>query len=152
MFVTANQFSVFIACLSIGGTCGVFFSVSALLKNVVKNNKIAWVFDLVAFIFTSLIYGVSSYKLCFPNYRVYMTVGVLVGIFLYLKSFHILLAKTTKKIYNIMENKIAKVRNDRIKNKKVDSSGDGRCGASHSDTFNDYGLSTNIGECGEKAH
>lgn len=152
MFVTANQFGVFVACFSIGGVCGALFSISALFKFVIKSVKLSWIFDVFAFILTSVIYVYTSHKLNFPNYRAYMTVGVFVGIFVYLKSFHILLAKSTKKIYNIIKTKIAKVRHDRIKDKKVDSGGDSRCGAFNRNTFDDNGLPTHIGKCGKEAH
>ena len=121
MFVTANQFGVFVVCFSIGGVCGALFSISALFKFVIKSVKVSWIFDVFAFILTSVIYVYTSHKLNFPNYRAYMTVGVFVGIFVYLKSFHILLAKINKKAYNILKRKKVKTKDDRCKNKKVDS-------------------------------
>ena len=150
MFVTANQFGVFVACFSLGSICGILFSVSALFKFVIKNRAINWIFDVLAFVVTGFIFVVLSHRLLFPDYRIYMSVGVFVGVIAYLKSFHILLAKCTKKIYNILRKKLEKVRHDRIKSKKADSGCNGGRSTSYRDAFNDYGLSTDIGECGEE--
>jgi len=86
MFVTANQFGVFVACFSLGSICGILFSVSALFKFVIKNRAINWIFDVLAFVVTGFIFVVLSHRLLFPDYRIYMSVGVFVGVIAYLKS------------------------------------------------------------------
>jgi hypothetical protein len=74
-----------------------------------------------------------------------MPIGVLVGIFLYLKSFHLLLAKTAKIIYNITIKKLfLKVKNVRTKNKKTNSRGNGRRGNIDSASSVVNGIPTNI--------
>ena len=145
MFVTNNQLSVFLVCVALGGALGVVFSVSSAIKFFVKFKGVTWVFDFFAFLIVGVLYALIANRLRFPNYRVYMTVGVFIGIFAYLKSFHILLAKSVKKIYNIIKSKVRKVRYDRRKNKKINSCVNGRSGAITSDTFNGDGLPTDLG-------
>ena len=113
MFVSANQIYVFLACVAFGGVVGVFFSVSSVFKHLIK---IKWIKDLVeviAFMLVAFLYLLYSYNMRFPNLRMYMIVGVLIGITAYLKSFHIMLAKFLKKAYNIIKRKKAIRRHDR---------------------------------------
>ncbi|MBE7083594.1 MAG: hypothetical protein E7373_03210 [Clostridiales bacterium] len=130
MFVTANQIYVFIACVAFGSVSGIFYSLSSAFKFFIKNKVIKIVFDIFASIVVSFLYVIFSVLIKFPNVRIYMLVGVFVGLILYFKSFHILLAKCAKKIYNIIYKYYkAKISNGkkqksiiRRKNKKV-----GRC-------------------------
>ena len=105
MFVSNGQFYVFVACVAFGGITGVLFTFSKIFKNLAKNNFLKIIFDVIAFLVLSFFYILFSNKLCFPSFRTYMVLGVLVGIIIYLKSFHIILAKTLKKIYNIIYKK-----------------------------------------------
>ena len=93
MFVTKNQFYVFLACVAFG----VFLA--CLLCCII---------ELFFWAFSSLIFSYYSHILCFPNFRPYMLIGVLCGFFGYLKSFHIILAKITKKFYNRVVNKTSR--------------------------------------------
>jgi len=119
MFVSGGQFYVFIACLALGAICGILFSFSAIIKLAINNKFIRIIPDLSAFIITCIIYVTYSFLLKFPSFRVYMAFGVILGIYLYLKSFHIILAKIIKKAYNIIDEKISrknKSKHDRRKN------------------------------------
>jgi hypothetical protein len=113
MFVSANQIYVFLACVAFGGVVGVFFSVSSLLKSLIKIKWIKVIVEVLVFILVAVLYLLYSYNMHFPNLRLYMIGGVLVGITAYLKSFHIMLAKFLKKAYNIIKRKKAIDRNDR---------------------------------------
>ena len=106
MFVSNGQFYVFIACVCFGGIGGVFFSISNLFKSLTKKYTLKIIFDIIAFCLLSFLYVLFSHTLSFPSFRAYMVLGVFVGIFIYLKSFHIILAKILKKIYNIIDKKI----------------------------------------------
>lgn len=108
MFVTGGQFYVFIACLAFGGVCGIFFSVSAIIKFVTTNKIIRLIPDLFAFLLTCALYVIYAFILNFPSFRAYMVIGVLLGIYLYLKSFHIILAKICKKAYNNIRKKFSR--------------------------------------------
>ena len=116
MFVTSGQFYVFVACVCFGGCTSILFSISALIKNYISNRLIKILPDVICFLLISVLYVLYSHALNFPDFRVYMIVGVLFGIFTYLKSFHILLAKMVKKLYNIMDKKLR--RNKRSNNER----------------------------------
>ena len=154
MFVTKSQIFIFIACLSFGGVCGIFYSFSAAVKYFIKNKFIKAIPDVIASLFIALIYVNFSFSINFPNVRAYMMAGVFVGIFLYLKSFHILLAKNSEKIYNICKNKILKAKdvrkqskrkntNNRRKGKKAYRGKHGGRSFVAIDSSNSYGVSIN---------
>ena len=102
MFVSSNQIYVFLACVTIGCCCGVFLSVSHLLKIVIKNKILTALCDIIAFLLISLVYVAWSHHWRFPSFRMYMMVGLFLGLVLYMKSFHIILAKFIKKLYTIL--------------------------------------------------
>ena len=116
MFVTSGQFYVFVACVCFGGCVSILFSISMLIKNFLSNSFIKIALDVICFIVVGVLYVLYSHAFNFPNFRVYMIAGVLFGIFSYLKSFHILLAKMVKKLYNIMDKKLR--RNKRSNNER----------------------------------
>ena len=133
MFVTANQFYVFVACFSFGGAFGVVFNVSNIIKK--PFNKISPIFDVLSFIFMGILFRIYSNLLQFPNFRAYMVVGVVLGVVAYKKSFYIILAKCLQKIYNkieykyviLKEKKKRKKTNDGTKVQKGNSRVNGRC-------------------------
>ncbi len=110
MFVTASQFYVFVACVGFGGACGILFTISAIIKTKINNLILRIIPDLVAFLITAMLYCFYAFILCFPNFRIYMTVGVLLGILIYFKSFHILLANLLKKLYNIKDKLFTRIK------------------------------------------
>ncbi len=147
MFVTQNQFFVFIACIAFGSVAGIIFSVFSCVKFFIKNRWLSAIPDIIAFIVVGLLYSVYYFALKFPNLRVYMPIGVFIGITMYFKTFHILLAKYVKKFYNILYIKfrlIKKAKDDRNKVKKVNSCHNGRCSSPSRNFANDNGVSVNI--------
>ena len=112
MFVTASQIYVFITCVALGGVFGALLSISCSIKNFIKNICLKAIPDFVVFVLCDVIYAFVSYNMKFPNVRIYMFLGIFVGIITYLKSFHILLAKIIKKIYNIIKRKKVNPKND----------------------------------------
>lgn len=112
MFVTASQIYVFIACVALGGFFGALLSISCSIKYFIKNIYLKALPDFIVFSLCALIYAILSYNMKFPNVRMYMFLGIFVGIVTYLKSFHILLAKIIKKIYNIIKRKKVNPKND----------------------------------------
>lgn len=128
MFVTKNQFCIFVACLAFGGASGLLLSFEMGLKNIIKPKIFKILIDVFYFFILSLCFLFYTYKLNFPNLRFYMLIGVFVGNYMYFKSFHIMLAKFTKKFYNIIVQKIKRNKgrnNDRRKSKKSNSSHNG---------------------------
>jgi len=110
VFVTKNQFYVFVACLAFGTVLALLYSVVRLVRYVFNSKVLLSAIDLLFLAFSGLLFSYYSHMLFFPNFRPYMLIGVFSGFFGYLKSFHILLAKTIKKFYNIIVNKIPKKR------------------------------------------
>ena len=126
MFVTLNQLYVFIACVSFGGVVGVLYSPILLLKEKFKKNIFVFILEIFYYLLTTLMFIWYSYLLKFPNLRGYMIAGVLIGILLYVKSFHYMLAKLIKRYYNILRKYfLRKKSNDRRKNKKINNSVNG---------------------------
>ena len=103
MFVTSGQFYYFSICVSISGICAVFLSLINLLFQNKKIIKI--ILDIFAYILFSFIFVFIGYKLNFPNFRIYMYFGFLIGLYLGYKSFNLILAKFSKMLYNIFNKK-----------------------------------------------
>lgn len=101
MFVTLNQFYVFIATIAFGCVGGLFYSPILLVKGKTNNLPFAFLLDIIYFLVLSVCFLFYSYWFEFPAFRAYMLFGVFVGIILYVKSFHNTLAKVIKKVYNI---------------------------------------------------
>lgn len=101
MFVTAKQFYIFLACVSLGVVLGVIYSLVSPIKKLVKLYPLAILLDIIFFVFTAFCYVKVSYEYNFPSLRFYMIIGVFVGVIGYIKSFNIILAKLVKKVYNI---------------------------------------------------
>ena len=155
MFITKNQIFIFIACLAFGGLGGGVLSFFQAIKFFIKNKIIKILLDLFGCVCVGVAYVHFSHSLKFPNFRAYMMVGVFVGIFLHLKSFHIILAKIAKKIYNIFINKYkikkAKITNGKNAKKLVGRKGKKthRCrhgggNSSRGNFDNGYGISTHF--------
>ena len=146
MFVSSGQIFVFLACLSVGGVSGVFLSLSTALKRLFKRWWVGVILDTFAFFMVTVIYFLASQYFKFPSVRAYMIAGVLLGVWAYMKSFHIILAKSLFLVYNISKRyiKIRKVRrkNDGRKTKKANSCRRGRCCIVGVNSHIGYGLST----------
>ena len=124
MFVTKNQFFVFVACIAFGAIIAFVLSLVKLTKFLSKHKIVYAVFDFVWLSFSSLLFSYYSHALSFPNFRPYMLLGVFCGFFGYFKSYHIILAKSIKKFYNSIVNYVPKKsrgKNDERKDKKIDS-------------------------------
>lgn len=120
MFVTSNQFFVFLSCFTFGVMAGIMFSISQIVHDYNKNAIIKGVLDFTAFIFTLVFFFIYSFSNKFPSFRIYMVFGVFLGILAYMKSFHIILAKIVKKIYNkVYINKREKRRCQQARKKKT---------------------------------
>ena len=101
MFVSDNQFYFFILSVSIGFVLSPLFSVSDLFKSKLKRLWIRTIFDVIFFALFGVFYCRLFFVYGFPNLRPYMIMGAIVGIVLYKKSFHFILAKIIEKAYNI---------------------------------------------------
>ena len=144
MFVTFNQFYVFVACFFFGAIGGTLFTLTLPIIKLVKSKILTAIIDLLIFIILTFLYSLYAYSLCFPSLRAYMIIGVFSGLICYLKSFHIILAKCLKKIYNICILKSKEKTDDRRKKKKANRGGHGGRGIFNSNSFVRNGVSTNL--------
>ena len=154
MFVTANQIYVFLACVSFGGCVGILFSFINGIKFLIKKDLFKIIIDVLAFVIIAILYVIFSYRVKFPSLRLYMIAGVLMGIVIYCKSFHRILAKIVKKAYNIIKiikNKKVKTKDDGRKDKKTDSCGNGGCSTASTSACFGNALSVNKHKFGKKS-
>ena len=112
MFVTANQFYVFVACLAFGALVGVVFSFLEFFSSLIGKRWVKIIADFFAFIICFVLFEIYSFNMHFPSFRLYMVLGVFLGIIAYKKSFQIILAKIVKKLYNKFTSRKGKGRND----------------------------------------
>ena len=117
MFVSLNQFYIFIASISFGIIGGVLYCPINFIKKKLKKFQILFLLDILYFFVLSVLFLFYSFLLKFPNVRAYMIFGVFLGIILYIKSFNNILAKVIKRVYNIISKNFAirKNKDDRRK-------------------------------------
>lgn len=109
------QIYIFIICLFCGVISGIVYDVLYIARcslcgidksaYTVKDKVFLIICDLLycfvfaaGFIFVSVIFD-------FENLRAYMLLGCAVGAIIYLKSFHILVAISVRKVYNVITNR-----------------------------------------------
>lgn len=120
MFVSAGQFYYFAECLFIGALSGLISEI--LLVSVPLSSKFAAVgkiTDFLRFVVAGAVYFRLSLYFRFPDVRLYMPLGVIVGNALEYVTVHKLLAKYLKTWYNKFENYLRSKINDRKKNAKA---------------------------------
>jgi hypothetical protein len=100
MFVTANQIFIFLVCIYSGLLSGVIYDVLYILKLATGGKWTNIILDILFFIIFAGIYIFVSFMFEFPVFRLYMFFATQLGLFMYIKSFHILIANGAKKIYN----------------------------------------------------
>lgn len=119
MFISLNQLYVFICAFSIGSVFGIAYSCICLLKRIIKLNFLRIIADVVFYGAFGIFFVFCSYYFRFPNFRFYMLVGALSGLFVYVKSFHFILAKKSVMIYNnISERKRSTAKWKKAKHRK----------------------------------
>jgi hypothetical protein len=119
VFVSKNQFLIFIACLAFGVFSGGILSLISGVKFVIKQKFINTIIDILAWGALGIAFIAYMYYMNFPNIRFYMLFGVMISIVAYFKSFHIILAKFAKKFYNIIVKKKIGNRDTRDDTKKI---------------------------------
>ncbi len=100
MFVANGQFFIIITCVAYGFVAGSLFTILTPLRMVVQNTIIRAILDVICFVILCFLFVVYSNLLNFPNFRVYMVFGVLLGLILYIESLHFILAKLVGIVYN----------------------------------------------------
>ena len=101
MFVASGQIIYFLQSVAIGGVSGIVYSIFRGVNFLLKRLKpIKVVLTILFYVVLYLIFLQLTFLLKFPNVRAYMILGVAIGLALYNKSFHIILAKVGEKLYN----------------------------------------------------
>lgn len=100
MFATANQIFIFLVCIYAGLLSGIIYDVIYLTKHFAGGKVLNIVLDIVFFVIFALIYIFVSLLFSFPAFRLYMFLAAQLGLFMYVKSFHVLIANGAKKLYN----------------------------------------------------
>jgi len=119
MFISKNQFFVFLVCVFIGG---LFALLSTILRPFIfriKNKFLKQFLISITYVFGGFLFILGANYYNFPNFRAYMVIGFFTGIVLYDKSLGIILAKFLKKSYNIITKILTKRRKEKHDGKQV---------------------------------
>ncbi len=153
MFVSSGQFVYFSECLFIGVVLGLIYLVFDLIGGLIGVSAVKKILDVCFIVPCFFVYRFLAVKLCFPDFRPYMAVGVIIGFTLENASFNKMLAKFLLLVYNKCITKIKILirsrRNDRRKKSEARRRRHGNVGNSISRTFNDNDISTR-NDVGEK--
>ena len=113
---------IFICCAVCGVISGVVYDVLYIVRcavcgvrkeaYTVKDRIFTVVCDVLYFIALAAMFVFVSVLFEFEGLRMYMPIGCLSGVLLYLKSVHILVAISVNKVYNIVTESIRKRKND----------------------------------------
>ncbi|MDE7158126.1 MAG: hypothetical protein K2N74_00975 [Clostridiales bacterium] len=95
-----NQIFIFLVCVTCGLAGGVLYDALYCIRYPFRARWVKIVFDVFFFVLFAGIYLFVSVLFELPNLRLYMFFVCLVGLFLYLKSFHKIVAFFTEKVYN----------------------------------------------------
>ncbi len=142
MFLTLSQPRIIVICIGIGVFSGVIYDIIYFFTEFFNNKILKYLRNLIYFILTAFLFTLISVKADLGNFRFYMGLLVALGAYLYIKSFHKIIAKLYIKVYNIINKLLIKVKNARRKEKK----GVVRRNEWNSNvtryTYNDNGIST----------
>ena len=100
MFSSSGQFFILLACVGFGYVSGVILTIDFALKKLFYNFFLRNILDLCSFLTLCFFFVLYTNFFNFPSFRVFMAIGVLIGLILYIESFHFILAKTCKIVYN----------------------------------------------------
>ncbi len=150
MFVTKNQFYVFVAALAFGIISAIPYGIFCTVTK--KNKVLKSLFDSLYFSGLVPLFVWYTYSLDFSNLRVYTLVGFFCGFVLYTKSFNDILAKwlvmcynkTIKKSVDKLIGKFKVKKHARTKEKKHNNRHDRNGGIATRDTAVDFDFSVSV--------
>lgn len=105
---------IFLICLAIGAASGVVYDLlyvaraaaahAAAPRRLLARTRfpqiVTAVCDLIYAAYLSAVFVCASVYFSFPDVRAYMFAAIFIGIMLYIKSFHIMVAFFVNKLYN----------------------------------------------------
>lgn len=95
-----DQLFCFLTCASCGIASGVFYDVLYCLRTAFSSRVATVVCDVLFCLLLAVLYLFASLAFGLPVLRLYPVFGIFVGLLLYLKSFHEIVAFFVKKVYN----------------------------------------------------
>lgn len=100
-----TQIYVFIECLFCGICVGIIYDLFAFLNFFIKNRIFTAIkdFSLMAILF--ILFVITAVIFEFPSFRLYMFIGCVLGLLIYIKSFHSMLDFFINKVYNLIKRK-----------------------------------------------
>lgn len=97
----ANQVYTFFVCVASGAISGVVYDLFYVIKRFISGKITEISLDILFFILFAGIYIFTSVLFGLPEFRFFMFIGCLLGLLLYLKSFHIMLDFFINMLYNV---------------------------------------------------
>lgn len=98
-----EQIYFFSICVLCGAASGIVYDFLYVIKRFLPGKKTCIFLDVLFFVVFAGMYVFLSVLLEFPDFRPYFFFGCLVGLVLYLKSMHIILAFLINMLYNKTE-------------------------------------------------
>lgn len=95
-----DQLYLFLLCVLLGAACGIVYDALFLLRTLFRQRAVRIICDILFCLFCGAAYLALSVSLGFPSLRLYFALGLLLGLALYLKSFHKTVAFFADKVYN----------------------------------------------------
>lgn len=98
-----NQIFIFLVCVTCGIAGGVIYDFFYCLAYPFRTRAVRIVADAVFSLFFTALFLFVSVTFSLPDFRIYMFLGCVFGLFLYLKSFHGIVAFFAEMVYNRIE-------------------------------------------------
>ena len=105
MYVSHGQFYVFISCIAFGGASSLIFVFIYPLIRVVKYKIFKAIIEFLFFALVTILFNLYAFDMQMGDFRLYMPLGVLLGVCLGHKTFGFILAKMRSIVYNICKQK-----------------------------------------------
>ncbi len=110
------QAFILLICVLCGAASGIVYDILFVARSIVcgvdrrkftlKDKIFTFICDLIYFVVFAALF--TYVCICFEIYtlRLYMLIGAAVGVLIYLKSFHIIIAFLIKKVYNSLNKSV----------------------------------------------
>ncbi len=153
MFETSEHFFEFLSCVFSGVVSGIFYEFFYLLKVIFNKNFINIILDVIYLTLASFICRFLFFHYNLSNFRLFYFIGVILGLVIYLNSFHNIIAFSINLVYNKINNFIKGLFFD-VGTKKKKSSISGAVGLNNVSVcvHNDNSLSNDNDFCKEKSN
>lgn len=119
----ADQIFIFLVCVLAGVASGPFYELLFVFRRLTGDNRaVAVALDVVFFVLFAAMSVFIAVLFSFPDFRVYMYLGNLFGLILYLKSIHRIVDFFLKVCYNRLRKVLKRRKSTKnIKKKEVHS-------------------------------